>query len=366
MCGRAAQTRRAVRLAEDELLGRGSPPPNRTTTASRTSASRGSSSSFSHRQGSAAYQQETESDEWQDNYNMSPGMSCTIFFRDDNHKVQVDRKVWGLVPSGGTRNKPLPTGKTLHFEKLMFNARSDTLLDKYSFAPLFGRGRTCILVVDGFFEWKPAPLKGGKKQPYFVYQNPSGNARPYLMFAGLWTSVPTGRTPNEMLDTFTIITTEACDSLSWLHSRMPLTIYDEELARQWLERPSRELFKRLDEAATPPDYFQWHAVTTEMNSTKYRSKDAIKAVPPPPSVKSFFSVVKKDDKEASSVSKTGCSSLSKKTPSRGGGGEATLSVLKRSTQSAPEISSPPAKKHKSAKPIQKGSIASFFLPKPKK
>ena len=125
---------------------------------------------------------------------MSPGMSCTIFFRDDEQYGKIGSKSVGTGTVKGTPSHPLPTGMTIHFEKLMFNARSDTLLEKRSFAPLFGKGRTCILVVDGFFEWKPPALKGSKKQPYFVYRNTENDeTRPFLMFAGLWTSVSTGR-----------------------------------------------------------------------------------------------------------------------------------------------------------------------------
>jgi len=355
MCGRAAQTRRALRAAEDLLLGHA--PPS----ATRTAASRSSRPQESARQEAAS--------EFQDNYNMSPGMSCTIFFRDDNNTVQEERKVWGLVPSGGTAKKPLPAGMTLHFEKLMFNARSDTLLDKRTFAPLFNQGRTCVIVVDGFFEWKPPALKGDKKQPYFVYPNKEDEARPFLMFAGLWTSVPTGRMDEPTLDTFTIITTEACPALEWLHSRMPLTIYDENLAREWLERPSRKLFKQLDEAVTPPDFFQWHAVTTEMSSTKYRSQDAIKALPPRASVKSFFSTVKEGKREAASTSKNGSSLISSRSPSKGmsAEGKSVMSSLKRSPASV--ACSSPAKKQKTppaSAPAKRGSIESFFSPKPKK
>ena len=358
MCGRAAQTRRAVRAAEDLFLGHAS-SNNRETTGT------------SHQQ--KAFAQQRDESEWQDNYNMSPGMSCAIFFQDDTKNIQMDRKVWGLVPKGGTSNNPLPTGMSLHFSNLMFNARSDTLLDKRSFVPLLGQGCTCVVVVDGFFEWKPAALKGGKKQPYYVYRNKNDEARPYLMFAGLWTSVPTGREDKPTLDTFTIITTEACPALTWLHSRMPLAIYDESLAREWLQRPSRQLFKQVDEAVTPPDYFQWHPVTTEMNSMKYRSQDAVKAVPPPVSVKSFFTTLKKSDCDASSPAKrTPTNSQSANDPSEVVKGiassaekELSPSLLKRSPASK-AASSSPAKKRKAVTTAKKGPIESFFSPKPKK
>lgn len=339
MCGRAAQTRRAVREAENLLLGASS-------IATTTTAAAASRTCHQREAG-----QEQAEYEWQDNYNMSPGMSCTVFYRNDDNIVQMDRKIWGLVKKGGTPQTPLPSGMTLHFQNSMFNARSDTLLDKRSFAPLFQNGRTCIIVVDGFFEWKPPTLKGTKKQPYYVYRNKNAS-RQCLMFAGLWNSVATGRESDSSLDTFTIITTEACPALKWLHSRMPLTIYNEKLAGLWLQKPSRDVFKQIDEAVTPPDYFQWHQVTTEMNSIKFRGQDAIKAIPPPASVKSFFSTLEKGEKASISAPKEKSS---------------LQSPLKRRAQSTSP--SPPAKKAARqvvCRAVKKGPIESFFSPKPKK
>jgi hypothetical protein len=135
------------------------------------------------------------------------------------------------------------------------------------------------------------------KQPYFVYRStackdgPHGSTpRPYLLLAGLWTSVSTGWPDQPKLDTFTILTTEVCPPLRWLHTRMPVVVWDERLAMAWLERPTPMLHRQLDEAAqtTAATWLHWHAVTPGMSSMKFRTAGAVQALPKLKTVKSFF------------------------------------------------------------------------------
>lgn len=342
MCGRAAQTYQSVRAAEDLLLG---------DTSSNTHTGGGGGGGHGGHAG-----RDESAHQVQDNYNMSPGMSATIFFKDENNVIRRDRKVWGLVPRGGSAKSPLPEGMSQHFSNLMFNARSDTLLDKRTFAPLFRQGRTCVVALDGFFEWKPT-LKGGKKQPYYVTRK--DKERPYLLLPGLWTSVPTGRLEDPRLDTFTLITTDACSELTWLHSRMPLCFYEEHLAREWLERPSVKLYKHLDSSTPPPDFFEWHAVTKEMSSTKFRGPDSIRPIKPPASVKSYFS---QGQSTTRATTATTSSLLSIKESANAQKSPSTMPSLKRDAAS-PEPAFSSAKKLKTF--VKKGPIDSFFSPKSK-
>jgi putative SOS response-associated peptidase YedK len=136
---------------------------------------------------------------WRDNFNLSPGHDAVVFTLGQNGAIEMDRKIWGLVPKGGMPSAPLPLGPSKHFANLMFNARSDTLFSKPTFSRLLNEGKTCVVAFDGFFEWKTDPVGGGKgkKQPYFVFRNKEGSdhdnsPRDYLLLAGLWTSVSTG------------------------------------------------------------------------------------------------------------------------------------------------------------------------------
>ncbi|VDP75120.1 unnamed protein product [Schistosoma mattheei] len=79
---------------------------------------------------------------------------------------------WGLIPAfihGDSTS-------TFH----TFNARIESLLDKRSYKCSFQEGKRCVVVVQGFYEWKVG-IK--KKQPfYFCPSNPDK----LLMMAGLF------------------------------------------------------------------------------------------------------------------------------------------------------------------------------------
>jgi len=299
MCGRGAQTQYAVRAAAADLMGETAGFNSNHRTASSSSPSEAT-----HRPPHAS--NSSGSTDEHDNYNLSPGMDAVVFWKRDNNssEIQMGRKTWGLVSRGGSQKSPLPEGMSLHFSNLMFNARSDTLFARPTFARLAHEGKSCLIAMDGFFEWK---TELGKKQPYFVYrrrqqddaEESEQHSRPYLLLAGLWTSVSTGRNDPRTLDTFTILTTEACPALQWLHSRMPVIIWDHQhLARQWLEHPTASTLAALDAAArhdTTERVLQWHAVTPQMSSMKFRTAAAIRPIPKPRSVKSFFQNVAKSN-----------------------------------------------------------------------
>ncbi|KAG7341659.1 SOS response associated peptidase SRAP [Nitzschia inconspicua] len=257
-----------------------------------------------------------------DNFNMSPGMDVMVIYQEQG-KLLMNHKKWGLISRSGTVNKPLfETDKDilqLCFANLCYNARSDTLFAKPTFSRLALQGKTCIVALDGYFEWKSTPLVKGK-QPYFVYRNTknqqndgrdllSSQQRQPLFMAGLWTRVSTGHVDQPTIDSFSILTTEACPQISWLHHRMPLCVWDVDLARQWLSNPSERLKNQLDDAAKQEtDCFAWHKVTTAMSTLKFRGQEAIQPVKETTqSVKTFFNTTKKsssDDKSAISETKS--------------------------------------------------------------
>ncbi|XP_062621741.1 abasic site processing protein HMCES-like [Saccostrea cucullata] len=66
---------------------------------------------------------------------------------------------WGLVPSW---HKGSP--KKVSYETN--NCRSESMLEKPTYKVPLQKGRRCVVVADGFFEWK---RDQAKKQPYFIY-----------------------------------------------------------------------------------------------------------------------------------------------------------------------------------------------------
>lgn len=294
-----------------------------------------------------------------DNYNMCPGMKALIILKDGD-RIVMDRMAWGLITRKGTDKTPLPTGKkrmSMHFQNLMFNARSDTLFSKPTFSKLCLQKRACVVALDGYFEWKQSALGSGKgkKQPYYVYRSKAstGEVAP-LLIAGLWTQVSTSIPEEPALHTFTILTTEPCEQIKWLHNRMPLCLWDKKSCLDWLENPSPSVLKLIDSIAAKAGGFKWHMVSTEISNLKFQGEKAIQAIKPPPSVLSFFATAKPKAESVSANTSRGKARNEKKP-------DASLEIAEPSKQAfsskQKERSRPSPVKQTSAK---KRKITSFF------
>ena len=113
---------------------------------------------------------------------------------------------WGLVPSWA---------KDVSIGAKMINARGETVAEKPAFRAAFRR-RRCLIPASGFYEWQKRG--DGPKQPFWNTAADGG----LLTFAGLWESwiSPAG----DELQTCTIITNTANDSLAPIHARMPVIL----------------------------------------------------------------------------------------------------------------------------------------------
>ncbi len=132
------------------------------------------------------------------NFNTAPTHTVPIL-RHEESVVVVDPMQWGLVPSWS---------KDPNVGSKMINARSETITEKPSFRQSVPR-RRCIIPMSGFYEWDRSDPK--RKIPYFVTRE-DGHL---MLVAGIWT-------PSPALDgrhTFSLITRESVDDLSYIHSR---------------------------------------------------------------------------------------------------------------------------------------------------
>jgi putative SOS response-associated peptidase YedK len=95
----------------------------------------------------------------------------------------------------------------------MINARSETLAEKPAFRNLVRRQR-CLVLADGFYEWRTIPGDRTKIPHLFRLRS----RRPFA-FAGLWDrwQPPDGGA----LTSCTIVTTAANDVVKPMHDRMP-------------------------------------------------------------------------------------------------------------------------------------------------
>ncbi|MGB9639412.1 MAG: SOS response-associated peptidase [Anaerolineales bacterium] len=133
-------------------------------------------------------------------YNIAPSQPVAVIANIPN--PQVDFYVWGLIPHWS---------KDPQIGNRLINARAETLADKPAFRGPF-RYHRCLILADGFFEWKK---DNGTKTPYLVRLK---SQKPFA-FAGLWDKwqSPDG---SEILSC-TIITTNPNELLKPIHDRMP-------------------------------------------------------------------------------------------------------------------------------------------------
>ena len=112
---------------------------------------------------------------------------------------------WGLIPSWA--DDPAIGNR-------LINARAETAADKPAFRAAMRR-RRCLVVADGFYEWKKA---GAQKQPYFVHLR---DDRP-LAFAGLWESWEGA--DHSAIESCTLLTTDPNEVVRPIHDRMPVIL----------------------------------------------------------------------------------------------------------------------------------------------
>jgi putative SOS response-associated peptidase YedK len=150
-------------------------------------------------------------------YNAAPSQPLPIVTSDKPDQVQLFS--WGLVPhwskDGNSKIKPI-------------NARAETLLEKPSFRELIASKR-CLVPADGFYEWRKT---GAGKVPYrFLLKSEE-----LFSFAGLWDQWVDTEI-GVLLNTFTIITTQANVLIKPTHDRMPVMLAPEK-EEAWLDENS--------------------------------------------------------------------------------------------------------------------------------
>ena len=138
-------------------------------------------------------------------FNIAPSQQVLTVVAAENGKRAPAWKRWGLIPAWA---------KDKSIGNRLFNARGETVSEKPSFRTAFKK-RRCLIVADGFFEWSPRPAH----VPHWFHPAEGG----LLAFAGLhehWASKETG----EVIESATVITTEANGDLAGIHVRMPVVL----------------------------------------------------------------------------------------------------------------------------------------------
>ena len=196
-------------------------------------------------------------------YNYAPTELVPFIFHNVSEQRQLGKARWGLVPSwskDGTTRTPL------------FNARSETVLEKPTFKSAFVRGR-CLIPASGYFEW--LKTEEGHKQPYYL----KARAGAPLAFAGsfdVWRS----KDGAKRLVSCSILTTQAHDDIRWLHDRMPVVLsYDN--YDMWLDRTTPDVAD-LTELLVPysPDALEIYRISKRVNSAREDGPSLIERLEP--------------------------------------------------------------------------------------
>ncbi|XP_031134249.1 abasic site processing protein HMCES isoform X1 [Sander lucioperca] len=259
-----------------------------------------------------------DADKYQPSYNKSPQSMSPVLLsqRHFDKNAPVDECVlasmrWGLVPAWFKENDPSKMQYSTN------NCRSENILEKKTYKDPLIKGQRCVILADGFYEWR---RKEKDKQPFFIYfpqaqgtshekteDHPStpacnkensetvcppeeashdlteGGEAPgewtgwkLLTMAGLfdcWTP-PGGGEP---LYTYSVITVNASPSLESIHDRMPAILDGEEEVRRWLDFgdvKSLDALKLLQSKNT----LTFHPVSSLVNNSRNNSPECLQPV----------------------------------------------------------------------------------------
>ncbi|XP_034023092.1 abasic site processing protein HMCES isoform X2 [Thalassophryne amazonica] len=255
-----------------------------------------------------------DADKYRPSYNKSPQSMSPVLLsqRHFDKNAAVDECVlasmrWGLVPSWFKENDP---------SKMQYstsNCRSDSLLGKKSYKGALLKGQRCVVLADGFYEWR---RQGKDKQPFFIYfpqaerkadrdhvmtsvpnkENPGTVCPPdvtppelseeeslsewtgwkLLTMAGLfdcWTP-PYG---GEALYTYSVVTVAASPNLQSIHDRMPAVLDGEDEVRRWLDFGEVKSLAAL-ELLQSKNILTFHPVSTLVNNSRNNSPECLQLV----------------------------------------------------------------------------------------
>jgi putative SOS response-associated peptidase YedK len=149
-------------------------------------------------------------------YNIAPAQPVAVITQEAPDRVQF--LSWGLPAMVHNRSQ------------LLINARAETLLERPTYRPLLEAGKTCLILADGFYEWKNV-AKNNRIPHRFLLQDEE-----LFAIAGLYKTV-IDRETGELQQHFTLITTEPNTLLSGIHDRMP-AILPRHAERDWLKPQS--------------------------------------------------------------------------------------------------------------------------------
>jgi len=193
-------------------------------------------------------------------YNVAPTQEAPVVRRGDDGDSHLALLRWGLIPSWA---------KDRTIASRLINARAETVATTNAFRAAF-KSRRCLVLADGFYEWR---TEGDRRQPHRIVRADGGA----FAMAGLWESWR-DKAGDTVLESFTIITTEANALVKTIHARMPV-ILDAHDHAAWLGSPAIEERRALLRPC-PPEMLHAYRVGPRVNSPRNDDAACIAAAPP--------------------------------------------------------------------------------------
>ena len=200
-------------------------------------------------------------DDPQQRYNIAPSLQVLAIPNDGSRTARS--LGWGLIPSWARDPK---------IGNRMINARAETLAEKPSFRSAY-KNRRCLVLADGFYEWRKEPTVGGKTPMYVRLRSEEAFA-----FAGLW---ETWREPDDgSRETCTVITTVPNTLMAGIHNRMPV-ILPPDAYDAWLDPEPRHP-EDPDPILTayPSELMEAYPVSDRVNNPRNDGPDCIRPCEP--------------------------------------------------------------------------------------
>lgn len=195
--------------------------------------------------------------EWEPRYNIAPTQPIPAVL--DAASKKLEFLYWGLVPGWA---------KDISIGSKMINARSETITEKPSFKNAFLR-RRCLILADGFYEWKRNSSTKTSIPYYFQLKDRSAFA-----LAGIyeiWQPPEGGE-----LWSAAIITSAANDLVAPIHERMPV-ILDQNTMWSWLrDLPVQDLKNML--APYSPEKMSAFEVSKKVNSGRIDDPECVEPI----------------------------------------------------------------------------------------
>ncbi|MGB6065468.1 MAG: SOS response-associated peptidase [Desulfomonilaceae bacterium] len=195
-------------------------------------------------------------------YNIASTQIVVIITVDrDTLQRRLVQVKWGLIPFWA---------KDISIGNRLINARAESASQKPAFRSAF-KTRRCLVPADGFYEWKKG--KEDRKQPYLV-RNADGSP---FAFAGLWErwTGPDG----EIIESCTILTTDANELTRPIHDRMPVILHPRDYDL-WLDPEVKDpgMLKPLLRPYAS-GAMNVEPVSSKVNNATYDAPDCVEVVP---------------------------------------------------------------------------------------